>query len=242
MRIPIMANNSILNIEKIKIKTKISSPITENDMENREMIFGDNENDKQYIFIKAVNGELVKFIPTDDNAKESILKHRTYSAQKITDIISSLNRNNSTEHYIGEIRLLPFRPTELPDGWYFCNGDRFDINTDIGKQLLSLNDTFKKDWNITIEEDTINIPNLFTVDGRGLFFRPVNNSDRVVGSIEPDTIKSHNHTINNSIKSVSITDGTENLIFPGTDFTGEYGENETKPINIGMTPSIFLGV
>lgn len=101
--------------------------------------------------------------------------------------------------YVGEIRLLPFRTTELPKGWYTCNGFSYDINSPIGQALNKLSETFKTDWHIKVTNGKINIPMMYYDPGtagrpwQGYFLRPVVGSgkpiDRNPGSIEEDAIR-----------------------------------------------------
>lgn len=91
---------------------------------------------------------------------------------------------------IGEIRVLPFRNTELPNGWYYANGDKFALTTPQGTVLNVFSTTFKNDWGITSTEvngvATINIPNLFASDGTGATLIPCNGTSLPIGGIQED--------------------------------------------------------
>lgn len=158
---------------------------------------------------------------------------------------------------IGDIALKPFRFNELPKGWYFCNGERYATDSPQANALVALSSTFKSDWGITTTGAGTNVPDLFSNDGRGYFLRAVDNSSRFPGSNQNDAFQGHYHQLSggsNSIQSGNdmscmlpaagssstawqaraiITDGTNGA--PRTDV-------ETRGINIGMTPAIYLGV
>lgn len=82
---------------------------------------------------------------------------------------------------VGEIRLLPFRASDLPKGWYMASGDKYETTSDIGMALIKLPFNYKKDWNITEVDGKINTPNCFHEDGRGFFFRAGKNPAVVQG-------------------------------------------------------------
>ncbi|CDL80368.1 conserved hypothetical protein [Xenorhabdus cabanillasii JM26] len=152
-------------------------------------------------------------------------------------------------HIQGEIRLFPFRPNELPAGWYHCNGDKHLITSAIGKALIQLSGNYKSDFRITISSGHINLPNFYS-EGRGLFLRPSTSP----GQIVPDTFRAHAHP-----DVVSNVDGKRIVNYEGDvavawfrsvskrspgkiQLEGTTGGAETAPIHIGMTPAIFLGV
>ncbi len=167
----------------------------------------------------------------------------------------------------GEIRLLPFRAAELPTGWYFCNGDRYGLATPQGTALAALPASMKTDWEIAVTGSEINLPNLFSSSG-GHFLRPVDNSSRLPGSRQADAIRNitgaftlsptfglvHNA---NSTASGAFKAGTFNrTTWPNVVSIGQNGTadlrfdaslsvataEENRPLNIGMTPAIYLGV
>ena len=159
--------------------------------------------------------------------------------------------------FVGKIELLPFRFNSLPKGWYFCNGERFNLSTPQGAALNGLSTDFKTDWGITISNDTISLPNLFFSDGRGYFLRSVDGSTRQVGSVQTDAIRNITGTFGGC-----LTRGGTGVFFnPGTADTDNYNggpyqsnrtaldvsrevptANENVVLNCGMTPAIFLGV
>lgn len=155
----------------------------------------------------------------------------------------------STSQTVGKIDLLPFRYNQLPSGWYFANGDTVLLTSDAGQVLALLSANFKADWGITDDGTNINLPNLFYSDGRGLFLRAVDGSTEQVGRIELDEIISHAHNIplNRSggwdacYNQDPQSSGSATNCSSSRD-TGTIGGTETRPINTGMTPAIFLGV
>ncbi len=160
----------------------------------------------------------------------------------------------------GEIRLLPCRTTDISQfapGWYFCNGDRFELSSAVGTALNALPANFKTDWGITVSGTTISIPNLFATDGRGYFLRP----GTTPGVVVDDTIRPITGSFNISYALITTASGalqaSNNVPSPmvGSTGTGQnyvdlntsrlgahFSGTETAPLHITMTPAIFLGV
>lgn len=151
--------------------------------------------------------------------------------------------------FVGDIRFLPFRAVDLAThcpGWYFCNGDQYTLTSPIGSKLNTLPANFKSDWGITVSGGNISIPNFFYTDGRGYFFRAVDGTTRQVGSVQQDAFQNHTHQLvtaryrngagsgfNIWIDDVSASTGGAN--------SGRF-DNETRALNVGTTPAIFLDV
>ena len=165
--------------------------------------------------------------------------------------------------FIGDQRLMPFRRNELPFGWYFRNGDNFLLSSPQGQALNRLSTNYKNDHRITIKtvngQQYINVPTAFASDGRGCFERPVDGAARQVGHIEGDTIRNINARFGNFLTSARDASGafrvesTANPAYDGnahgwhTTISFDASRvvptaNENRPINIGMTPVIYLGV
>lgn len=169
---------------------------------------------------------------------------------------------------IGEFRLMPFRAGELPFGWYFRNGDNYLLNSAQGQVLNRLSNNYKRDHQITIKtingQQYINVPSAFAPDGRGFFERAVNGTTRQVGSVEDDAIRdiwghfdtgvvpNHNEYTRGAFFGTSAINPA-NSAFQSTTEWYTWGfdfyasrvvptANENRPINMGMTPAIFLGV
>lgn len=161
---------------------------------------------------------------------------------------------------IGDHRLMLFRAPDLPFGWYVRNGDNFLLTSPQGVAINSLSDMYKSDHGIitkTIgEQQYINIPTAFHSDGRGFFERAVNGNIRQVGSIENDAIRNivggyfgTANSVNPTCAAYKI--GTSNYTALN-QYTGYYSgfdaslivptAQENRPLNIGMTPVIYLGV
>ena len=165
----------------------------------------------------------------------------------------------SAYQLLGDIRLLPFRHNKLPFGWYYMNGVRYASGTPQDEVLRGFDADFKADWGITTTDEGTNVPNFFHTDGRGPVMRAITGVDRQVGSIEEGCIQSHRHgTANNVVNNIGASAGSPGPINLGGygqyDYSkgagqGEFniysdycGENETRMLNRGMTPAIFLGV
>ena len=169
---------------------------------------------------------------------------------------------------IGEFRLMPFRANELPFGWYFRNGDNYLLNSPQGQVLNRLSNNYKRDHQITIKtinsQQYINVPSAFAPDGRGFFERAVNGTTRQVGSAEDDAIRdiwghfdtgvvpNHNEYTRGAFFGTSAINPA-NSAFQSTTEWYTWGFDfyasrvvptalENRPINIGLTPTIYLGV
>ncbi len=167
--------------------------------------------------------------------------------------------------HIGDIRFWPFRASELPTGWYFCNGDHFLLSSPQGQVLNALSADYKADWGITITGEYITIPSLFSADGRGLFLRAVSGGGWNPGNIQNDAMRNFTGTITftGSQQAVPSPGGTgvftpgassaasrpasgtslslpRDLSFDPSSLVPTAAEN--RPVNVGMTPAIYLGV
>ena len=169
---------------------------------------------------------------------------------------------------IGEFRLMPFRASELPFGWYFRNGDNYLLSSPPGQILNRLSDNYKRDHQITIKvinaQQYINVPSAFAPDGRGFFERAVNGTTRQVGSVEDDAIRdiwghfdtgvvpNHSEYARGAFCGTSAINPS-NSSFQSTTEWYTWGFDfyasrvvptalENRPINIGLTPTIYLGV
>ncbi|MDY0258513.1 MAG: hypothetical protein RBR41_02455 [Desulfovibrio sp.] len=144
----------------------------------------------------------------------------------------------------GDIRLLPFAPADLATycpGWYCGNGDLYPLISAVGIELNAFSTAFKTAWGIVITGSNISIPKLFYTNGRGFFLRAVDGTTRVVGSVQVDMFASHTHTYNSGPGNY-LRDGSIAVPFFTDSQTGATGGEETRPLNVGMTPAIFLGV
>lgn len=154
--------------------------------------------------------------------------------------------------FVGDIRLLPFSPADLAEccpGWHFCNGDQYLLTSEVGKALNALPANFKAAWGIAVSGENISIPNMFYSDGRGYFLRAVNGTTRQVGNAELDAFQGHEH--NAIVSTVCCAGGgsavafardvsrTTNIVDKSGYGTVRYA-TETRSINIGQTPAIFL--
>lgn len=173
--------------------------------------------------------------------------------------------------FVGDIRLLPFRAADLAThcpGWHFCNGDLYPLSGEIGAALAALPANFKTDWGIAVSGANISIPNMFYSDGRGFFLRAADGVLHQVGDIELDAMQRLTGTFQNSSPGGAayfggasygtgvlysewagtsrIINRTDNavdstrLVLDSSRQARTAGEN--RPLNIGMTPAIYLGV
>lgn len=168
----------------------------------------------------------------------------------------------------GDFRLMPFRANELPFGWYFRNGDNYLLHSPQGQVLNQLSDNYKRDHQITIKDINgqkyINVPSAFASDGRGYFERAIDGTTRQVGSVEGDAIREiwgHFDTgvVDYHVNYAKGAFAGSNAINPnggafqparewmawGYEFFASRvvpTANENRPINIGLTPVIYLGV
>ena len=185
----------------------------------------------------------------------------------ITDLTDVDNKIELIKTKTGDFRLMPFRANELPFGWYFRNGDNYLLNSPQGQVLNQLSDNYKRDHQITIKtingRQYINVPSAFSPDGRGFFERAVNGTTRQVGTVEGDSMRQlsgcflgFNETGNN-IDNMFYAD--ERYIFDASGSQQNRAlnlawnvfdnnrvnnpvSNENRPLNIGLTPAIYLGV
>lgn len=168
----------------------------------------------------------------------------------------------------GDFRLMPFRANELPPGWYFRNGDNYLLNSPQGQALNGLSANYKSDHNITIKtiggKQYINVPSAFAQDGRGYFERAIDGTTRQVGTVQNDAIRDiwgHFDTgvVDNHAGYAKGAFVGSNAINPkngsfqpaknwdawGFNFYASLvvpTANENRPLNIGLTPVIYLGV
>jgi len=212
-------------------------------------------------------------MPTIPIASETILGvFRVGDGLEIDPITGKLTVDSNIGISLGKIDLLPYRNTELPLGWYFCNNDRYANTTPQGLALISLSSTFKSDWGISGNSSSINVPNMF-YGSRGYFLRSANSSSRRLGTagIEHDAIRNITgeyapQDIPHSIGLVSSTPSLPSVLkgafgagpFKGTGFGTVHSRSsrslkfdasltvptssDNRPLNVGMTPAIFLGV
>lgn len=173
-------------------------------------------------------------------------------------------------HKPGDIAFKAQRYNELPSGWYFMNGTRYTVGTPQEKVLRNLSVNFKEDWGITTTDEGTNVPNWFHSDGRGPTMRAVNVAARQVGSIEEDAIQkitgsmsiesnagtirggtggSTDSSVSGAFSKGSARNGGKTGTQSGTGFDFVFDSSlsarsadETRMLNRGMTPAIFLGV
>lgn len=176
------------------------------------------------------------------------------------------------EVFIGSIGHFPFRATQLPKKWYALNGDRFSVTSAQGTALKGLPAEMKSDWGITESGGMINLPNIKQSDGRVPFLRPINGTSRLPGSVESDCqqemtgffggrdIRGANGWTSffwgetGVFTRVKRASGSGQAPQTQTADAGDWSGiefkasnqvrtgDEVRPLNIGVTVAIFLGV
>jgi hypothetical protein len=190
--------------------------------------------------------------------------------QRFEAIEARLNDIETGSTAVGDMRLFPFRTNALPSGWYHMNGDKYSTSSAQGLALAALPANYKTDWKITVASNLINLPTVYAADGRSYFERAVDGSTRQVGSVEGDAIrniKGDMNTLATTIKNFSynlaepqppfeiIQTWTANARVTVTIDSGcqlsvldfDASRNvptaaENRPLNVGKTPAIYLGV
>jgi len=163
--------------------------------------------------------------------------------------------------YLGDIRLFPFRRTELPFGWYYPSGEYVAQSSAIGAALLALPANLKSDWGIVISGVNIRLcDNTKFVYGSyyGRFPRMAGYYNP--GVVEADAIRniSGNMGVSRAINNTTQT-GPFASATSTTSATGTGGEAyqpylisfnasrvvataaENRPYAVYMTPAIYLG-
>ena len=171
---------------------------------------------------------------------------------------------------IGTIMHLPFRSSALPTGWHFCNGDLLDITSSAGQALRDLPASFKTDWGVEIATcGNIRLPKLFHTDGRGYFTRATDGQTQAVGGVQGDAIRNIKGELKGvngaysqaygwafGVASGALKTTTVRAAYNkyGGTYTTDYATTayldaslvvptaeENRPLNVGMTPAIYLG-
>ena len=211
------------------------------------------------------NGEIFFAVNNHVNFKNEVIVNDKSVIAELTNIDNEIELIKTK---IGDFRLMPFRANELPYGWYFRNGDNYFLSSPQGQALNRLSDNYKRDHQITIKningQQYINVPSAFAPDGRGFFERAVNGTTRQVGSAEDDAIReiwghfdtgvvpNHNEYTRGAFFGTSAINPA-NSAFQSTTEWYTWGfdfyasrvvptAHENRPLNIGLTPAIYLGV
>ncbi|PCP71453.1 hypothetical protein CQA25_18845 [Morganella morganii] len=148
--------------------------------------------------------------------------------------------------------------------WYSVNGDRYGIETPVGKVLKAQSAEWKRAWNVVETAETITLPALLQPDGRMPFLRPVNGTSRKPGSVMGDTIRNFtgelgyeaNYGLTTGERDVSgvfraygaskgsFTGGgggrSLNIMFDPSTVVPTGPEN--KPLDVGAVLKVYLGV
>lgn len=159
---------------------------------------------------------------------------------------------------LGKIELLPFPADALPSRWYHANGDKYRRDSPQGKALLALPEAYRNAFRIVESGNEVNLPNLYHSDGRGYFLR----SSKTLGEVQGDAVRNVTgrlmYGVSDGISgafyidSVQIGTGRQGFLQKnGTHTLNTFNfdasrvvptANENRPLNIGFTPAIYLGV
>lgn len=150
-------------------------------------------------------------------------------------------------------------PNELPEHWYFRNGELVDKTSPAGMRLLAISATYKLRHNITETETHISLPNAFDDNGDGYFDRPVDGVNRLVGSMQGDAIRNITGRVGGAVTGYfgdptgcctkySPPDphpyaGTGSATVSGIKIDLSRSvptSHENRPVNYGSTPAVFL--
>lgn len=207
--------------------------------------------------INKSTGLLAEIPPTGLEQQSGVHPKRMMSQKGVTDLAKSV------ETPVGMFATFPHRATQLPPKWYSTNGDRFSVSSPQGLVLKSLPAELKSDWGITESGGMINVPNIKQSDGRTPFLRPVNGTERQVGSVDGDKMRRmQGEYANSSWRDPGGGWGGASGVFGvryATGTSGTAGSNqgttlvfdsekvvptgaEFKPLDIGVTLAIYLGV
>ena len=238
--------------------------------ENGDRVYSpNNKPSADTIGALPVTKNIVNSVPTysvGDNV--NFKKAPTVNGKSVITDFEVDNKIELIKTKTGDFRLMPFRANELPFGWYFRNGDNYLLNSPQGQALNRLSDNYKRDHQITIKDingqQYINVPSAFAQDGRGYFERAIDGTNRQVGSVEGDAIREiwgHFDTgvVDYHVNYAKGAFAGSNAINPnggafqparewmawGYEFFASRvvpTANENRPINIGLTPVIYLGV
>jgi hypothetical protein len=78
-----------ITFSKIKLRTKSLSPVWEEELSKREILFSDFE---KCIYVKDLQGNLLMFLPVDNRV---ISDNFTWSSQTIVDYINNYLKDNT---------------------------------------------------------------------------------------------------------------------------------------------------
>lgn len=192
---------------------------------------------------------------------EELTKQAGKSAEYAKNYALSVRR-------VGDQKLSPFRSEAF---WYLMNGDNFLLTSPQGQALNGLSADYKADWGIVVSvvngQNVINVPNYFDAAGNGYFDRAVDGTNRRVGSKQGDAIRniygyfgfngnaycrawwiSSGAFVTNGINpapSIQCASNSGQSVQEGVYFDAALQvpvAAENRPINIGKTPLIYLGV
>lgn len=165
---------------------------------------------------------------------------------------------------VGDFMFTSNSEDSIAPPWYSVNGDRYGVETPVGKVLKSQSAEWKRAWNVVETAETITLPTLLQPDGRMPFLRPVNGTSRKPGSVMGDTIRNFTgelgyeanyglttgeRDVNGVFRAIGASKGSFmgggggrslNIMFDPSTVVPTGPEN--KPLDVGAVLKVYLGV
>ncbi|HHN8277519.1 TPA: hypothetical protein ACRRWE_001642 [Morganella morganii] len=165
---------------------------------------------------------------------------------------------------VGDFMFTSNSEDSIAPPWYSVNGDRYGVETPVGKVLKSQSAEWKRAWNVVEAAETITLPTLLQPDGRMPFLRPVNGTSRKPGTVMGDTIRNFTGELGYEA-NYGLTTGERDVsgVFraygasKGSFAGGGGGRSlnimfdpstvvptgiENKPLDVGAVLKVYLGV
>jgi hypothetical protein len=162
----------------------------------------------------------------------------------------------------GEIFITSLSVSELKFGFYHANGDKYELGTAQGGVLNGLSADKKARWRIAVSGTKINLPSLYYSDGRGFFPR----AGVTPGMVQTDAIRNFTGSVraiyqetsenrtgvfataketfqsNSYMSTGSLSGGLINWVAGINASLQVPTADENRPLNVTMTPAVYLGV
>ena len=206
----------------------------------------------------AVNNVTGKLATKLDTSVFNEFKGKAATKEELEEKIGA-----AQSQLLGKIELLPFPADALPRSWYHANGDKYSQDSPQGRALLALPESYKRAFKIELNNGKVNLPNMYHNDGRGYLLR----ASKVLGEIQEDAIRNITGTLDASrsgagllvegsgasgafsiqrtrwsTKASAGSGATQPIVLDFDASRSVPTANENRPLNIGLTPAIYLGV
>lgn len=106
--------------------------------------------------------------------------------------------------FVGDIRPMPYRVSNMRPGWHFTNGALYALTSPQGAALNAFDAQFKADWGIAVTGDNICLPRILSPDGKGLYIRGADGTTRQVGTYEADVVGPHKQFVGQCTSNLSV--------------------------------------